>query len=371
MNRLRPCIFAIGLALSCAALAGEDEPRAGDDAGEVLSALDVFQLRLEDGGLVLRTTMPPTGEEEVRAFELAGPRGSAQLVNSGANGGGGGAGQAGAGEAGRAIVPDYFKLEISDDERPGRRIGIRVTWHDGALDIQQNVHYTGANRYTRLTRVLASRNPEFGTGPSVQLMVNEHGNIGREAVEVNLRARDFVTLRGRDEPATDTYLRPLLRELGQEHVLAPDPQVARQVFPERWQPDEMITRAVQRLLPGLDAPDGDAREVATGELAKLGEDAVLALLRLDRGALSAEQNSRIDAVIAAHASLTRTEAARRRRQVRFLLDCLNSDDPAIRAAGLEHLREVLTEPVEFDLSLPVPARSAAVASLREKLEESP
>jgi hypothetical protein len=371
MAGARVCIFAIVVALTPplapTALAATDD---GAVPGH-----EVFELRVEDGGLVLRTTLPPTPPEETRTVALAGVGGSAELVIVGPAGGGGVGGVAAgvaagdaAGEPRRAVVPDLFKLEAGSDDTPGRRVGTLVSWHDGVLDVQQNVHHTGPNRYTRLTRLIAARQPEFGTRPSVQLMVTEHGDIGRPAVEVNLREVDFVTLRRRHEAATDLYLRPILRELGQEAVFAPDPLVARQVFPERWQPDPVAARAVERLLPALDGEATADREAASARIAELGEPAALVLMRLDRAGLTAEQNARIDVLLRRHAPLRSAEARRRRRHVPFLLDCLNSDDPLTRAAGLEHLWEAAGEPVEFDPALPVPARGAAVAALRERLK---
>lgn len=360
MNVARSCVLAALLFLSCSGV------RAAVGA-EPVPAYELFQLRVEDGGLVLRTTMPPTPEEETQTVLLAGAAGSAQLIISGAGIGAAGAAR----ELGRAVIPNLFKLEASNDDLPGRRVGTLVSWHDGVLDVQQNVHYTGPNRYTRLTRLIAARQPEFGSRPSVQLMVTENGDLGgREALEVNLREVDFVTLRRRHERATDAYLRPILRELGQEAVFAPDPQVARQVFPERWQPDETVAREVQRLLPALDAEHGPDREAASAEMAELGEAAALVLLRLDRAPLTAEQNTRIDVLLRRHALLRAADARRRRRDVSFLLDCLNSDDSITRAAGLDHLREAVSEPVEFDSELPVPARGGAVAALRAQLEHA-
>lgn len=359
MNRVRPCILRTLLVLAYCLVAAPGA--AGGAADEPVPAHEVFQLRVEDGGLVLRTTMPPTPADEFQTVELAGVGGSAEVTNSG--GGGGTA----AHEAGRAVVPNLFKLEVSNNDRPGQRVGLLVSWHDGTLDVQRSVHYTGANRYTRLTRLLASRNPEFGTGPSVQLMVNENGDVGREPLELYLREADFFTLRRKHPAAADEHLRPLLRELGQEAVFAPEPRVAWQVFADRWQPDDALVRAVKQLLPRLDADDARDREAASVRVAELGQEAVLVLMQLDRTPLSAEQNSRIDVLIADHTPLDRAEAERLRADVPFLLDCLNGDDPRTRAAALDLLRQAVSEPVEFDTRLAVPARGASVAALREKL----
>jgi hypothetical protein len=267
-------------------------------------------------------------------------------------------------------VPSAFRLEISDNDAPGERVGVLVSWHDGTLDVQRSVHYTGEHRYTRLTRLLASADPAAGAGPSVQLMVNESGNVGREPLRVYARGRDFFALLREHPEEAGAHLRPLLRELGQEAVFAPEPQVAWQVFADRWTPDAKLKRQVEDLLPKLDAPDEPARQAATREVGELGQEAVLVLLQLDRATLSAEQNSRVDVLIAGFAPLPPGEAARLRGDVSFLLDCLNSDDPRVRTAALERLRDAVPQPVEFDTALEVPARGAAVARLREALVPS-
>jgi hypothetical protein len=91
-------------------------------------------------------------------------------------------------------------------------------------------------------------------------------------------------------------------------------------------------------------------------------------MQMPRGSLTAEQNSRIDAAIAAHAPLPQAEASRLGEDVPFLLDCLNCDDRAIRAAALDRLSAVSRRRIEFDVAVDdAPARHAAVAKLRESL----
>jgi hypothetical protein len=53
--------------------------------------------------------------------------------------------------------------------------------------------------------------------------------------------------------------------------------------------------------------------------------------------------------------------------VNFLLDCLESDDPALRWAAMRHLRKAVGHAVVFDVNQPAGARAAAVDRLREQL----
>jgi hypothetical protein len=325
-------VLAAGSPLAFAAGQGE---AVGGDPDKPLAIAEVFELRLTGDVLRLHTPLPPTPAGDVRAIDVPALGGPAELTHVGVPPDDDDDDDDAAKPGGPGEVPEVFKLEAADHSRPGERVGLVVSWQDGVLDVQRSVHFTGPRRFTRLVRLLATANPEFGLGPSVQLMVSEAGDVGggRKPLRILARAKTFPGLLRRHPREVAAYLRPLLRELGQEAVFVPDARVTWQVFADRLPPPAASTeRAVAGLLPQLDADDGAAREAAGERLAALGRDAVLVLLRLDRSALSAEQNTRIDALLANHAPLSRSEVIRLRRDVGFLLDCLNSDDAVVRAA---------------------------------------
>lgn len=330
------------------------------DAEPVLPLHDVLQLRVEDKALVLRTALPAASDEDPRMMQVRGFSGPAEVMNL----------RLGAQPDGRAVSPAQFRLVVSDYDTPGQRSSLVVSWARGVLDVQRSTHFTGQRRYTRLVRLLVVGQQKVGVNQpqrSAQLMVTEAGGPGRPRVNLGVHAADFSTLLRQHADAANEHLRPLMRELGQESVFAPEARVAWQVFADQWQPAESLKEQVNEILPKLDAEDRAERERAGERVAALGADAALVLMQLDRRNLSAEQNSRIEVLIRKQAPLPPPEAVRLRNDVGFLLDSLNSDEPRIRAAALARLRDLRPEPIEFDPELPVPARGAAVAALREKL----
>lgn len=362
MTRWGRCILAFLLTIAMPfAARGAAADEAPVEAPRSLH--DIFQLRIEDKVLVLRTALDPASDEDPKMLPVRGFSAPAEVMNL----------RVGPQADGRAVVPGQFRLVVSDYETPGERSSLVVSWARGVLDVQRSTHYTGPRRYTRLVRLLVvgDRNVGVNQPPrGAQLMVTEAGGAGRPPVNVGVMAGDFAALLRLHPAAVNEHLRPLMRELGQESVFAPGARVAWQVFAEHWPTDEALKRKVEAILPDLDAADRVAREGAGERVARLGPDAALVLMQLDRRALSAEQNSRIDALIRKHAPLSRSAAVKLRKDVRFLLDCLNSDEPRVRAAALSSLRDACPEPIDFDADLPVPARGAAVAALREKLVPS-
>src|SRR5205823_5273297 len=110
----------------------------------------------------------------------------------------------------------------------------------------------------------------------------------------------------------ERYLRPLLHDLGQDAQFAPDPLIAWQVFATQWAADPAVAAKVKALLPELNASDFRRRDAAQQELEALGKAGATAITRLDRRALSPEQNVRLDRVLAPFNQLSAKEAARRR-----------------------------------------------------------
>jgi hypothetical protein len=368
MSRARFALLVLVFIAACFVSAAAASEVQADKAFE---PLDVLQLRVEAKNLVLRTKLAPTAEDEVRMLKLPALHGTAELTNTGGRG---------ERRSGRA-APGFFRLQLSNDRVPSERVGWQVSWLDGTLDIQRSAYFTGQLNYTRLVRLFASTaaaaDPRAGrggerrsTGNAVKLIVTEVGNTGRTPLRVYVGSKDFTTLLHEHPQEVEEFLRPMLRELGQEAVFAPEPLVAWQVFADQWSLPEKLSADVSALLPSLDADDAAVRERASKQLADLGRDVAVALMQLDRTKLSAEQNTRIDAVLAAHTRLSPAEATQRRSDVSFLLDCLYCDDEHFRAAALERLRAVCSRPIDFNPQLPGGGpREAAVAALRTSLQK--
>ena len=98
---------------------------------------------------------------------------------------------------------------------------------------------------------------------SVQLVVSENRNGYEPPFSMSVEAADFFAFNRSYPDECHQWLRPLLRELGQEHAMAPDPMIAWQVFSDQWKPDPQVQQDVQELLPKLGDDAYRVRENAT------------------------------------------------------------------------------------------------------------
>ncbi len=348
-------LVLIGLIIRSPALRAAEAPRR-------YRIQQVLQLRLEDGKVVLRTELPQSNGDMPELIEIDGTDGTATVRVERET------------KAGLA-VPTRYALSISNAERPGRSESVEVKWAQGELDVMKSVQIAAASdrgASVRLTRLVvppaaagAAAESEAEEEQPVHLTVN---GLGRQAQqEVGVVSKDLQTLM-RDHPAeANAYLRPVLRELGQEALFAPDRRLAWQVFAAQWQPEQRTMQAVRSLVSSLDDPKQAARDKATEALKRMGLDAVVALEHVDRARLSAEQNLRIDAILSAYSKMSSVEVRRLREDPAFLLDCLNSDDKSVRRAALSELTEQFGKKVQIDVDAPAAQRGDAVAALRRQL----
>jgi hypothetical protein len=201
--------------------------------------------------------------------------------------------------------------------------------------------------------------------PSVRFLVRIWTDADEEPdVDLMLEADNFTELRRRYPRELESYLRPILRELGQDQaIFAVDPRVAWQVLGSDFVPDAKLTAQVNAALDNFNADDFRQREAALQELRRLGQPAALMLARADRSAYSAEQNAGVDAFLAEYLALKPADVERLRRSVEFLTDTLSADDPELRRSAHEQLQEVLGRPVEFDPDASADVRSTQLQKL--------
>ena len=335
---------------------------------------DVLRIRLGEKKLSLRTPMPSTpGEGSVRLrlqgvphdvlLRIVGGAGTPQRHNIFDPS----ADDAATPAAG--VEPENLQFSVFDYSQPRMIYTLSVAFQPRLLEIVRQMQYpTGY----RMVQVLEQRSRgDSNPDSSLELVVNESSNGERPQVNLTLEAENFATFLERYPRESELYLRPVLRELQQEAVFAPDERVAWQVFLDQWKPDPAATQKVSAQLPALDDGDYRVRERAVAQLQALGRDGAIALLCLDRRALSLEQTTRIDRVLAPYAQLRPKEAARLRSSASFLLDCLYCDDVKIRQAALERCRTMFNLDPRHELSAdPAPAL-AAIAAAREKLVPAP
>jgi hypothetical protein len=321
----------------------------------------VIDVRVVNGHLVVRTTLPTTrsgGYERANVAELACPL-LVRVV--------GGRRSA----IGEPVAPAEFLLQLADYTRPGRTVSIsltqsgNLTQNGAALLTLLQTRETPAG--TNIVQFTAQRHPGMAVPGGVQLVVNGTNARGEMPLSVFLVAPDWATFVRRYPKETSAYLRPVLAELGQDAVFAPDPAVALQVFQENAQPSPAQIDRVVRLLPDLSSADYHRRDRATAALRAIDEDALRVFLHTDRSGLSAEQNLRVEQVLVPMGLLPPAETKRLRQDPAFLLDCLYSADPATRAAAANMLRKVVKLDLSFDPEAAPEVRAAAIRELRAKV----
>lgn len=316
---------------------------------------DLFWIRVESKELVLRTPLPTTPPPGFVKVKLAGLGAWVRVQVMG-----------GAPRHKPFVVPQYFNLVCNDYSHPRQALLLNVSAGMQGLSISQSVQTPDGLDLVQLNQQQTL--PGTARSRIVQFVVT-HSPTDRASATTTLpfTAPDFFTLLREHPREVEQHLRPLMHELGQEAVFAPDASVAWQVFAEHWEPSSAAAAKVNALLPSLDSSDFRDRERAQSELNSMGREGAAALIRLNRKLLSAEQNVRVDQVLTPYRQLTVKEALRLRSDRAFLLDCLYCDDPEICSAALSRLREMTGQEIPFDLDARLNPRIAAVNALREKL----
>jgi len=195
------------------------------------------------------------------------------------------------------------------------------------------------------------------------------GNI-QTSVLLNARAGSIGQLRTDHPDEFRKYVLPLLAKLSDMQWLRPGAADVYVTFPQ-IPADEQVTRKIRALLPDLDSDAFPVRDAASTQLAALGPAGVLAALRMDWTELSDEQRSRLLALVNDHHRREVPDPAAARRDLNFLADCLEYDDPAVRSAAREAIEQTLGQPVSFDVQSTGDARIAAVDAVRKQISAAP
>lgn len=186
--------------------------------------------------------------------------------------------------------------------------------------------------------------------------------------EVRVQAASFAELLRRYPGEAARHLAPVFRQLGQDAaVFRVDDRVAWQLFPAAVDADQLTASKVTELVTRLDDVEFRQRELATAELEVLGGPAMQILGEMDRTSLTAEQNARVDAILARYAPLDPDEAAELLDDAEFLLRCFTySDVSPVRAAAAKALETKLGETLNLDPRAALPKRVAAADAVRER-----
>jgi hypothetical protein len=256
-----------------------------------------------------------------------------------------------AGKASTYVTLSWYDFSAADDEFWQAAVTIR----DNYVSLSAQTGNAASGVRVRLTQ----------SAKRLRLLVTDAQPGGARRQVFSASADSVDQLRRENPEQVRKYLEPPLRKITGRSLLKPGPADVYAVF-ENIRPDPAVARLVMRLLIQLDAESFKQREEASQALAKLGPPAVLAVMRLDRSMVSAEVNTRLATFLAAggNSTLDPRQAA---KDPHFLIDCLDDDDPKVRAAAQEALEKMLNQPVTFDLSLTGEERLKAVDGVRKQL----
>jgi len=265
-----------------------------------------------------------------------------------------------------ATTVDRFDLGVMDFPAPGRvnSLSVQFNAQAGQLILVQSIRADGATHQVMLDQ---ERRSGSSPGAFVQISVVETATAEGGTRQLNFASTDFLSLLREHPQAVSQYVRPLLRTLDYEHLLAPAPLIAWQVFRETRSIDPAMARRVGEIIPRLNQRDFRARHAAVADLKRLGREAADVVETLDRSPLTPEQNVLLDLFLAPYRPIPEHDVARLRVDPTFLLDCLYYDDPVIRKSAVDRLRTLFRPDLEFDLDAPADVRAAAVAALRKQL----
>jgi hypothetical protein len=258
-----------------------------------------------------------------------------------------------------------FELDVDDYSDPLTVGRLHIQGRPGGNDTGKQLEAIDITKSWQtpvgLRRVFFNQN---ANSASMQIYANDGGNghMDQRFVE-----KDFATLRRRHHAETEQWLRPILRELHQEAVFGADPATAWQVLAPQWPVDLKMKDAIGGKIAALDNDDFRVRRRTADDLERLGRNAALVMMKMDRTGLSDEQNLRLDEVISRFKPVADSEARRLRDDPNFLLDCLYGEDPTARGLALDRLRAVTNKPLEFDLNASEDDRVKAVNAMRARL----
>ena len=271
--------------------------------------------------------------------------------------------------------PRYFFFISRDFSQPGpSEPQTTVSAAVGNLQIVREFEYdTPAGHFSGNVTLIQDPPPAGGeaSGPEdpVRLTIQKQSDPPQIG-DVNLKfsAPTFVELRRRYPRELDQYLRPILRDFGQEStVLSPDIASAWQVLAADWTPEPATVQQVKSLVQQTNADAFSDRRAALQSLHNLGEQGALVLMRMDRAGWSAEQGSAIDTLLTPYLPLSAQDVAKMGNDASFLLNLQYIDDATVRSLAAARLTKVIGHAISFDPKAENAVRLPAVEQMRSAL----
>jgi len=321
---------------------------------------ELFSLRQNKGFIELLTPLASTrGMKRVEIENLPGT--STLNIDGGADG-----------VPGTLVVPVSFQFSCID--YTGGMHSLTVSWQGNYFQVlRQDQTSKGFNN----SLLLQMRQPNGAKGfpGQPQSQVTLKGNVadvrGR-GTNIIAQAETFELLCSQYASEVRQVVRPMMLELGQEELFAPDPQTAWQLFIDDCKPEPALQQEVVKRLADLDAEDFRVRERAVEELRKLGRGVAVVARQISRDNLSYEQCMRLDMLVSSFVTIEPRELQQMRNSPDILLECLlYCADEAVRTSALRRLEKVANKPITFDLAVSGPERTRAIKALRDELAGKP
>ncbi len=209
--------------------------------------------------------------------------------------------------------------------------------------------------------------------PRVRLHVNINytDDSDRQPIRQLYTADSFTELRQNHAREVSMYLTPLLLQLQQDDVVAPEMAAAKRALPTgpTTAPAGDVRDKVASLIEKLSVPDQAARAEAFRELQSMGETGLAAISSVDRSKLSAEQNSLLDLLVTDETGVPTANATDLLNDPFFLVDSLSLSDAALRLAAFEQLKKLTSmNDLSFDADGSDSTRRAQAMNVRAKVD---
>jgi hypothetical protein len=306
---------------------------------------EVFAIERSGDDLALRTFLQPVRYYEERRAELTGLAFPAVVQCR---------------EMSRDIPEVEFEFTLDDWSDPSTHAQLHIQSRPPEVQIEKTWYTPAGERAVLLMQ----------GSQATMLRLSSHEGPGPETL-VQFREPNFATLHRKHRQTVEQYLRPLLRDVKQEAVFAPEKNEAWQVLADDLPVDESYRTPVMAHLADLNDPSYAVRSAATRGLYDLGRGAAVYLLHVDREKLTDEQKLRVDQVVSRYSAVPEEQAAKLHDDSGFLIDCLYCEDLQLRQLALRRLTKVTGKDVAFDLTVKDQAQVNAVNALRQQLFPAP
>lgn len=261
----------------------------------------------------------------------------------------------------RSIAERVIELQYRDAGNENSDGHTRATLysHDGYLMISGRLRQAGEN-------IVVFYRGRAGGHAELEAYVQEECALTRTLLTA--RGESLEQMASAHPEEVERYFAPLLRKISRTNLLGPGAADVYALFPE-IRADEGIVSRIEQLLPNLDSPVASERESASRELSILGRPAVLAAMRWDASLLSPEQHGRLRQLVESHRRRRSQAAEAGRTDLTLLTECLADDDLAVRSAAKDAIEALLGHEIDFDPSLDLDLRAAAVDDFRAWLAD--